>query len=212
MAACAMHRVDPGLVSAQRIEDPDRAVRARACRTAGEIGASELVSKLASAAAEDEDSECRGWAAWSAVLLGARQNARALLQTIAMGSTPLASQAARLWILSSSVTDANAMLLALAQASANPRLLIRRIGYAGDPAYVPWLIGHMADDKLARLAGESFSMITGADLAWLDLERPPPDGFEGGPIPTSIRIRMTDCHGRIKERSSSGGTQMHSDL
>jgi uncharacterized protein (TIGR02270 family) len=46
---------------------------------------------------------------------------------------------------------------------------------------VPWLIGLMANDHLARLAGESFSLITGAELAALDLERKPPQEFIGGP-------------------------------
>jgi uncharacterized protein (TIGR02270 family) len=39
----------------------------------------------------------------------------------------------------------------------------------------------MEDLKLARLAGESFSFITGLDLAYLDLERKPPEGGEFGP-------------------------------
>ena len=39
----------------------------------------------------------------------------------------------------------------------------------------------MGDDRIARLAGESFSMITGADLAALDLERKPPSEPIGGP-------------------------------
>jgi uncharacterized protein (TIGR02270 family) len=59
--------------------------------------------------------------------------------------------------------------------------LIKGAGLIGDPTYVPWLMKHMADDKLARLAGESFSLITGADLALLDLERPPPEDLQSGP-------------------------------
>ena len=39
----------------------------------------------------------------------------------------------------------------------------------------------MDDLKLTRLAGESFSFITGLDLAYLDLERKPPENFESGP-------------------------------
>jgi uncharacterized protein (TIGR02270 family) len=46
---------------------------------------------------------------------------------------------------------------------------------------VPWLIGHIADLKTTRLAGEAFSLITGLDLAWLDLEVKPPQNFESGP-------------------------------
>src|SRR4051812_8319610 len=39
----------------------------------------------------------------------------------------------------------------------------------------------MEDLKLTRLAGDSFSFITGLDLAYLDLERKPPEGIELGP-------------------------------
>ena len=35
--------------------------------------------------------------------------------------------------------------------------------------------------KTARLAGEAFSLITGLDLAWLDLDRKPPEGPISGP-------------------------------
>jgi uncharacterized protein (TIGR02270 family) len=35
--------------------------------------------------------------------------------------------------------------------------------------------------KLNRLAGESFSCITGLDLVYLDLERKPPEGVDFGP-------------------------------
>jgi uncharacterized protein (TIGR02270 family) len=47
--------------------------------------------------------------------------------------------------------------------------------------FVPWLIELMTDDSMARVAGESFSLITGADLAALELERKPPEGVHGGP-------------------------------
>ena len=42
----------------------------------------------------------------------------------------------------------------------------------------------MADQKTTRLAGASFSFITGLDLAYLDLERKPPEGVELGPTDT----------------------------
>ena len=40
----------------------------------------------------------------------------------------------------------------------------------GDPAHVPWLIDQMHQEKLARIAGEAFSMITGVDIDLLDLD------------------------------------------
>ena len=42
IAACALHRVDPGLIPARRYEDADTTVRARAWRTVGELGKREL--------------------------------------------------------------------------------------------------------------------------------------------------------------------------
>jgi uncharacterized protein (TIGR02270 family) len=39
----------------------------------------------------------------------------------------------------------------------------------------------MADQKLTRLAGEAFSMMTGVDLAYIDLDRRPSAGLETGP-------------------------------
>ncbi len=61
------------------------------------------------------------------------------------------------------------------------RRLIRACGLLGDARFVPWLIQSMNDEAFARIAGESFSLITGADLAALDLERKPPEQAPGGP-------------------------------
>ena len=85
VAACALHRVDPGLASARRIMDADPLVRARALRTAGEIGCAEVVPAC-EAALRGDDPDIRFWAAWSAVLLGNRGGA--LDVVIRAGQTP----------------------------------------------------------------------------------------------------------------------------
>ena len=61
------------------------------------------------------------------------------------------------------------------------RPLIQGAGFAGDPAYVPWLIKQMETIETTRLAGEAFSLVTGLDLAFLDLDRKPPENLETGP-------------------------------
>jgi uncharacterized protein (TIGR02270 family) len=181
VAACGMHRVDPGLIAGRLLEDPDAAVRARAWRTAGEIGKRELVS-TAAAAIMDEDPPCQFWAAWSAVLLGDKHNALDVLATIAAVPGPFRARAFQLMLQAKGAQSAHGWLATLAKGpEANLRWLIRGAGLVGDPTYVPWLIGHMADEKTTRPAGEAFSLIAGLDLAWLDLEVKPPENFESGP-------------------------------
>src|SRR5262249_46995307 len=51
----------------------------------------------------------------------------------------------------------------------------------GDPIYIPWLIERMGEPATTRLAGEAFSMITGVDLPYRDLDVPPPADFQSGP-------------------------------
>jgi uncharacterized protein (TIGR02270 family) len=180
IAASALHRIDPALVAARRLEDADPEVRARAFRTAGELGKRELVSMLA-AAILDEDSTCQFWAAWSSVLLGDRQNGLEQLKAVASKEAAPQSRALQLALQAMPVAAAHGMLQQFALDPGKARTLFAGAGFVGDPAYIPWLIDHMADDKLARLAGESFSMITGADLAELDLERDPPETIDAGP-------------------------------
>jgi uncharacterized protein (TIGR02270 family) len=184
IAASAMHRVDPGLAAGRRTQDPDPAVRARALRAAGELGLYQLVSSLA-AAIDDEDPECRFWAAWSAVLLGDRERALEFLAQSARGAEELPielqARAFQLSLQAMGVRAGHELLRQMAADPGNRRRKIQGAGLIGDPAYVPWLIGQMTDEATARLAGEAVSLITGADLALLDLERRPPDTVQAGP-------------------------------
>ena len=74
IAACAVHRVDPGLMTAGYLRDPAVPPRARALRAAGELGHAELLPACV-AALDEDDPEIAFWAAWSAVLLGNRGRA-----------------------------------------------------------------------------------------------------------------------------------------
>jgi uncharacterized protein (TIGR02270 family) len=114
-------------------------------------------------------------------MLGDRLGALDRIAQAGMAPGPQRGRAFRLALQAMSATAAHQMLQPFAKDPEQLRWIIRGSGIAGDPVYVPWLIKHMADDKTARLAGESFSLITGTDLAWLDLERKPPENFESGP-------------------------------
>jgi uncharacterized protein (TIGR02270 family) len=149
------------------------------------------------AAVTDADPACQFWAAWSAVLLGDKHQALQRLTDFAGAPGPLQTRAFQLAIQAMSVEHSHALLQPLAADPASVRRLIRGAGLAGDPTYVPWLIGFMSNDKRARLAGESFSLITGLDLAGLDLERKPPKNFESGPNddPNDPNVDMDEDEG-----------------
>jgi len=180
LAACAWHRVNPGLRIPQGLQDNDPGVRVCALRAAGELGLHALVSTCA-AATETSVESCRFWAAWSAVLLGDRHAALEALATLGSAPGPYQARAFTLSIQVMSIGPARDYLESIAQDPANLRQRVLGAGLVGDPAHVPWLIELMTHDSLARLAGEALSLICGVDLAALDLERKPPEGFESGP-------------------------------
>ncbi|MFO1126857.1 MAG: TIGR02270 family protein [Rhodospirillales bacterium] len=180
VAACAVHRVDPGAVLERAIDDPDPSLRARALKAAGELGRADLIDVLRERL-RDEDATCRFWAAWSAMLAGDRGQAVIALQRTAMVASPLQFRALA---LAPRVLSADAARDWLRTLSADPdqrRALITAVGAYGDPHYLPWLITQMEIPALARAAGEAFSMITGIDLAYDDLDGEWPEGFEAGP-------------------------------
>jgi uncharacterized protein (TIGR02270 family) len=180
LTACAMHRIDPGLRTGRWLCDGDARVRARALRAAGELGCQELRPVCLSALA-DEDEECRLWAAWSGVLVGDRASALAALAETSDGAGPHRARAFILSLQALSTDWAHRILQGVARNPQRHRWLIKGGGIAGDPAYIPWLIAQMAPVATARLAGEAFSLITGADLSILHLAGAPPEDFESGP-------------------------------
>lgn len=190
LAACAMHRVDPGPPLDAAFTATDIPLRARAFRVAGDVGRLDLLPLLQAAAMRDsEPAGPRFWAARSAVMLGDRGVALSWLTTLAEGTGPFSDAAAELSLKALDLPTAHQHLRhCAAQTKADTpaaaqarRRLIRRCGITGDPHLIPWLIAQMADLRLTRLAGEAFSMITGADLAWLDLDRKPPADIDFGP-------------------------------
>ena len=181
LAACATQRTDPGLTSGPWLVDAHPAVRARALRTAGELGRQDLAPRCV-AAINDDDPDCQFWAAWSATLLGNRGVALdALTRTALIPDAPHRTRALQLTLQAMDVPAAHALLQNLAHDAAQIRWLIQGSGIAGDPAYVPWLIGQMVKPETARLAGEAFTLITGADLDALQLWQQQPEDFESGP-------------------------------
>jgi uncharacterized protein (TIGR02270 family) len=180
VAACALHRRDPGPLLAQLIESAPDSVRVRALRTAGELGRADLLPQVQSLLGESKP-ELRFWAAWAAVLLGDRAQALDALAAFALKSGPRQPRAFQLALQAVEVVPGHALLLDSGGLPGVQRLRIIGSGYIGDARYVPWLIEQMAQPATARIAAEAFVTITGADFNLEQMETMPPDGFEDGP-------------------------------
>jgi uncharacterized protein (TIGR02270 family) len=180
LAACAIHRVDPGKFLEQCLSDDNLRLRARAARAAGELGRADLKPELLDQVGHQDP--CLGfWSAWSAVLLGDRGKA---LNSLHSGIIDGAGFSLPALQVVSRVLDPNQIkeLLTVPATHGNRiREAVMGAGMAGDPAYIPWLIKQMEVPKLAKAAGESFSFITGVDIAYNDLEGELPKDFVAGP-------------------------------
>ncbi len=172
IAACAVHCKDPGPALALAVDDPDAALRARALRTVGEVKRHDLLNRLRHHV-RDEDEACRFWAAWSLALNG-QQEGVALLTEWFLRDDAFAQCALQVALRALPLADSREWISSLTRTLARTRFAVTGAGVVGDPASVPWLIRRMESPELARLAGEAFTMITGVDLAYHDLDRDAP--------------------------------------
>lgn len=175
LSACAMHGVDPGHALDAALADANPALRAHALRQTARLGA-DVRLPACLAALSDTGNACATEAAHAAVLLGHRGQALAVLERLALAPGPEQWRALSLLLKVLAPAEARDVLTALARDATMARPLIRGIGVAGDAGFLPWLLRQMDDPALARIAGEAFSLITGLDLALLDLERDAPAG------------------------------------
>lgn len=179
IAACALHRKNlPNLE--QFITSPEAKVRARALRTAGELGRLELLPLIRNSLV-DPKVEARFWAIWSAVLLGDRGGALEALSAYAVKNGAHQMRAFQLTLLAMPPEQGQALLQQLPNSPDAERLRIIGAGYVGLIAAVPRLLETMALPQYARIAAEAFVNITGADFNLDQLESLPPEDYEDGP-------------------------------
>lgn len=179
IATCAVHRRDPGVALTRAVESTAPAVRARALRAAGELGRLDLLPSLL-AALSDGKQEARFRSAVSGVLLGDRTHALDTLIGYAINAGPRQMRALQLTLRAADPERGHELLQQLTGPDA-VRLRVIGSGLLGQGRYVPWLIEQMKSPVLARVAGEAFVNITGADVNLEQLEVLPPEGFEDGP-------------------------------
>ncbi|MDU1801743.1 MAG: TIGR02270 family protein, partial [Pseudomonas aeruginosa] len=168
LAACGMHRHDPGPALLSAFGHADPAVLARAARTAGELRRRDLMANIRAYRAHDDPS-LRFWANWATAQMG-DEEALGPLRAFAGQPGPFQLPATMVLLAWQPRDTSMAWIRQLMQAADTRRIGIQATGLFGDPVAVPWLIQQMRDESLARVAGEAFSLITGADLALLDLE------------------------------------------
>ncbi|MCG6577010.1 TIGR02270 family protein [Pseudomonas sp. AF32] len=179
LAACGMHRHDPGPALIGGLCDTDPSVLARAARTAGELRRHDVLPNIRGHC-QHTDTATRFWANWAAAQLGDQQALEPLRQ---FAEQPGEFQYRALGVLLA-WQEREPSIAWIRQWVQDPRhrhIGIQALGLLGDPVCVPWLIQHMSDLPYARVAGEAFSLITGADLTLLDLELQDLPDFDAGP-------------------------------
>jgi uncharacterized protein (TIGR02270 family) len=183
LAACAAHRVDPGAALDRALDAADARERGLALQSAGVLGRPDRRDACA-AHLDDDDARCRWHAAAAVMLLRGSAAAAQALQGVALapGAGVEREAALRLHMLCTPPEAARQTVRELAADPARRRQAIQAAGWAGDLQALPWLLQQMEDPGLARAAGEAFALLTGADLAALDLEgSAPPDRHGQGP-------------------------------
>lgn len=145
-----------------------------------------IQSSTAPSCSEDDDG-CHFFAAWSSARLGNRTGQvidtlkRITEKRITEKSGLYAERAMDIALRCMDVSQAKDWLQKLRSNPDQLRLSIVGAGVVGAPELINYLILDMENAKVARVAGEAFSMITGIDLAYDDLEHDKPEGFESGP-------------------------------
>lgn len=109
------------------------------------------------------------------------KSAQNTLQSVVLKGGEHSEEALALLMLKAERPLCQSTLKALDVDPKRARDVVRGFGLLGDAVAIPWLLSKAEDPKLARLCGESISMITGVDLAYQDLENVDMDDPTAGP-------------------------------
>lgn len=166
IAACSIRRLDPGPLLVKILQDDailqHSRLYARCLRLIGELKRQDLLPAL-NQAVDAEDDEVRFWANWSSVLLG-KTSSKEKLKPYVMEHPGYQDKALQAILASSATEEARGWIDQIARDPERQRLVIKATGLLGEPVVVPWLIQHMNHASTARIAGLSFSLITGIDI------------------------------------------------
>lgn len=177
LAAASVRRQDPGdiLTSILQREDcrQNEKLYARAVRLIGELGRQDLLPAL-SVAIKSDSNDIKFWAIWSAIMLG-NKHVATQLEPYVFEVNPHHERAVQLAFRVLPIEMARKWISKMAKNDDLDRSVIKATGILGDPHPINWLITKMAEPEFSRLAGESFSLITGLDLEQNGLSMEPFD-------------------------------------
>jgi uncharacterized protein (TIGR02270 family) len=179
IAGAALNRQDPGPFLKEALKAKEPRLLGRAFQAAGELGRTDLAGFFWTGFSH-ADRGVRFQAGQAAALLG-DLNSIDVLKKLAVSAGPHRDEAVAMALRRMEDKERQGWQGDLLGNSDCIRQAAVGLGAVGDPALVPLLIEKMTVDKVARVAGEAFTLITGADLAYLDLERNRPEDFESGP-------------------------------
>lgn len=166
VSCCALHRRDCGEVLKQALENAQVQAEplyfSRVLRAVGELNRKDLLV-LVNQYREHDDIDVAFWASWSSVMLGDKTGFFHV-KPFVFEESPYLDRALNILLRSLPAENARGLIQEFSKDPKLRRNLIKGLGIVGDAASLPWLIAQMKDDKYARLAGESFSMITGLNF------------------------------------------------
>lgn len=180
IAACAIRGVDPGTALDCAVHGDDSHWKARALLAIGVLARHDLLN-AAQREIESADPLVVSAAAWSVARLSFDEPANRRLQAIIESQSAGHERALDLVVRRVPPEGTANWLNDLAHKPACLRAALRGTGIAGLPDAVPWLLQAMKNPAVARVAGESLSMITGVDLPDEKLDATWPGGFVAGP-------------------------------
>lgn len=166
LAACSLRRQDPGELLNNIFHRDDclqhEKLHARALRLVGELRRQDCMPAILTAMKSGNE-DLQFWASWSAILLG-QKSAIEHLKPFLLKQGKYLDKTIQLVFRVLPVELSRELISELAVDEIHLRTVIKATGVLGDPHAVNWLIGKMQNVMSAKLAGESFSLITGIDL------------------------------------------------
>jgi uncharacterized protein (TIGR02270 family) len=180
IAAAALQRQNLGGPLQDALTAVESPLRARALEAVGELG---LVAHLSLVRRNltSPDHAIRFASAWTTARLQNDAEAVAVLRAFAQSKSAYGDPAVQLAVRRLDIREAQPWRDRLLIEPHSCRRAVMAVGALGDPEAIPFLIDAMKSPGLARLAGEAFTLITGADLADQDLEGEAPEELPAGP-------------------------------